>query len=105
MRVRRKQLLTLDHALLVVIEEPVLTRLKAGNDRMPGRRRMLGCMLTGRTVATSDVPTLRTSAEMKPPTFRGCQALHTPIATRLRSGVDSARTLFHFRSSFRALGS
>jgi hypothetical protein len=38
---RRKQLYTLDHRLLLVIEEPILTRLKAGYDRMPRRRRML----------------------------------------------------------------
>ena len=103
MRMRRKQLRTLDHSLFLVIEEPVLPRLKAGYDRMPCCRRMLGCMLTGRTVTASDVPTLRTPTEMKPPTFRGRQAFHTPIATRLRSGVDSAQTFFHFRFSFRVL--
>ena len=70
MGMRRKQLLTLDHPLLLVIEEPILTRLEAGNDRMPCRYRMLGCMLARRTVATTDVPTLRTPAEVKPPTFR-----------------------------------
>jgi hypothetical protein len=37
----RKQLYTLDHRLLLVIEEPILTRLKAGDDPMPSRRRML----------------------------------------------------------------
>jgi len=41
MGMRRKQLHTLDHPLLFVIEEPILTRLEAGNDRMPRRRRML----------------------------------------------------------------
>jgi hypothetical protein len=55
--------------LRLVIVEPVLTGLKAGYDRMPGRRCMLRCMLTGRAVAASDVPALRTPAEMKPPTF------------------------------------
>jgi hypothetical protein len=70
MRVRRKQFHTFDHPLLLVIKEPVLTRLEAGNDRMPCCRRMLGCMLTRRTVTASDVPALRAPAEMKPPTFR-----------------------------------
>src|SRR5208283_2728267 len=72
MRMWRKQLHTLDrnHALLLVIEEPILTRLEAGNNRMPCRRRMLGCMLTRRTVTASDVPALGTPTEMKPPTFR-----------------------------------
>src|ERR1017187_5799982 len=70
MRVRRKQLRTLDHPPLLVIVEPVLTGLKAGYDRMPRRRCVLGCMLTRRTVAATDVPTLRTPAEVKPPAFR-----------------------------------
>src|SRR5208282_6941818 len=103
MRMRRKQLHTLYHRLLLVIEEPILTWLEAGNDRMPCRCGMLGCMLARRTVAATDVPTLRTPAEVKPPAFRCRQAFHTPIATRLRSGVDSAQTLFHFRFSFRVL--
>jgi hypothetical protein len=69
-RMRRKQLHTLDHPLRLVIEEPVLTGLEAGYDRVPCRSRMLGCMLARRTVTASDVPTLRTSTEMEPPTFR-----------------------------------
>ena len=98
MRMRREQLDSLDrdHALLLVIVEPVLTRLEAGNDRMPCRCRMLRCMLTRRTVAASDVPTLRTPAEMKPPTSRRSQAFHAPVATWFRSGVDSAPIFFHF---------
>jgi hypothetical protein len=72
MRMRRKQIHTFDrdHPLLLVIVEPILTRLEAGYDRMPRCRRMLGCMLTRRTVTASDVPTFRTATEMKPPTFR-----------------------------------
>jgi hypothetical protein len=66
----RKQLHTLDHPPLLVIVEPILTRLEAGNDRMPCCRRMLGRMLARGTVAATDVPTLRTPAEMKPPAFR-----------------------------------
>src|ERR1700728_1418323 len=53
-------------------------------------------MLTRRTVTTPDMPTLRTSTEMKPPTFRRRQAFHTPIATWFRSQVNSAQSLFHF---------
>jgi hypothetical protein len=77
------QLRPFDHFLPLVVVEPILTRLKAGNDRMPGLCRMLRCMLARRTVAATDVPALRTSAEMKPPTIRRRQAFHTPIATRL----------------------
>src|ERR1700683_5002495 len=101
MRMRRKQLRALDHPPLLIIVEPILTRLEAGNDRMPCRCRMLGCMLTRRTVTASDVPTLGTPTEMKPPTFRRRQAFHAPVATRLRSGVDSAVIFLHFDFSFR----
>ena len=50
----RKQLHTLDHPPLLVIVEPILTRLEAGNDRIPCCRRMLGRMLARRTVAATD---------------------------------------------------
>jgi hypothetical protein len=101
MRLRRKQLHTFDHPLLPVIVRPVLTRLKARYNRMPGRCRMLGCMLTRGAVTASDVPALRTPAEMKPPAIRRRQALHTPVTARFRSGINSALILLHFHFSFR----
>ena len=67
---RRRQLHALDHPLRFVIEEPILTRLEAGNDRMSCCRRMLGRMLARRTVAATDVPALLTPTEVKPPAFR-----------------------------------
>src|SRR5579863_10389233 len=105
MRMWRKQLHTLDHSLLLVVVEPIFTRLEAGNDRMPCCRRMLGRMLARRTVAATDVPALRTPTEMKPPARRRRQAFGTPIATRLRSGVDSALVFFHLPFPFPALTS
>jgi hypothetical protein len=105
MRMWRKQFHTFDHPLLLVIEEPALTRFKAGYDRMPCCRRMLGCMLTRRTVTASDVPTLRTPAEMKPPTFRRRQAFYTSVATWFRSRIKSAVILLHFECSFRRCAS
>ena len=83
MRMRRKQPRTFDHRPLLVIVKPILTRLEAGNDRMARFRGMPGCMLARRAVTASDVPALRASAEMKPPTFRRRQAFHTSIAARL----------------------
>jgi hypothetical protein len=83
MRMRRKQLHAPDHRPLVVIVEPILTWLEAGNDRMPGRSCVPGCMLARRAIAASDVPTLRTPTEMKPPTFRRRQTFDTSIASRL----------------------
>ena len=101
MRMRRKQLHASDHRPLLVIVEPVLTRLKAGYDRMPRRRRMLRCMLTRRTVTATDVSTFRTSAEMEPPAFRRRQAFHTSLATWSRGEIDSAQIILHFDCSFR----
>ena len=82
----RKQIHTLDHPPLLVVVEPILTRLEAGDDGMPPCR-MLGRMLTRRTVAATDVPTLRTPTEMEPPAFRRRQAFDAPIVTRPRSGL------------------
>jgi hypothetical protein len=96
---RREQPRTLDHLPLFVIVEPILTRLEAGNDRVPRCCGMLGCMLTWRTVAASDVPAFRAPAEMEPPTFRRRQAFHTPISAWFRSGVDSALISLHFALS------
>ena len=99
MRMRREQLHTSDHPLLLVIEEPILSRFEAGNDGMPGRCRMLGRMLAWRAVAASDVPALRASPQMKPPALRRRQTFHAAIATWLRSRVDPALSFFHFRFS------
>src|ERR1700722_2193662 len=55
MRMRGKEFHTFNHPVFPVIEEPVLIRLKAGYDRVPRCRRMLGCMLTRRTVTASNV--------------------------------------------------
>src|SRR5260370_1021519 len=60
-------------------------------------------MWTRRTVTASDVPTLRTSTEMKPPASGRRQAFYTSVATWFRSWVDSARGLFHLRFSLRGL--
>src|SRR5579871_6719093 len=98
MRTWRKQLHTPDHRPLLVIVEPILTRLEAGNDRMPCCRRMLGRMLARRTVTATDVSTLHAATEMKPPAFGRRQAFDTPIAARLRNGIDSA--LLFFDSQF-----
>jgi hypothetical protein len=95
MRMRRKQLRTLDLSPRLVVVEPVLARLKAGDDRMSRLCRMFGCVLARGTVAATDVPTLGTAAEVKPPTIRGRQTFHAPIATWFRSGINSAEIFLH----------
>ena len=95
MRVRRNQFSAFDHCLPLVVEKPILTWLEARYDRMSRCHCVLGCMLTRRTVTTADVPTRRTSAKMKPPTLRRCEAFHTAVAAWFRSGINSAVSLFH----------
>ena len=58
-------------------------------------------MLIRRAVTASDVPTLCTPAEMKPPTSRRREAFYTSVACWFRSGINSARSLFHLRFSLR----
>jgi hypothetical protein len=96
MRVRRRQFHTFGRRLLLVVVEPFFAWLKAGYDRMAGRRSMLRSMLTRRTVTAPDVPTLRTSAEMKPPTFGRRKTFDTPVATWFGGEIDSAMIFFHF---------
>ena len=60
MRMRRQQLRPFDRLPRLVIVEPILTRLEAGDDRMPGRSCVPGRMLAWRAIAATDVPTLRT---------------------------------------------
>ena len=94
---RRRQPLPFDHPLALVIVEPILAWLEAGDDRMPRRRRVFRRVLARRTVTASYVPALRTTTEMKPPAIRRLKAFHTPIATRLRGRVDSAPIVLHVR--------
>lgn len=67
MRMRRQQLRTFNHCLRLVIKEPILAWLEARDDRMPACSRVLRGMLARRAIAASDVPTLGTSTEVKPP--------------------------------------
>jgi hypothetical protein len=83
MRMRGKQLSALDHRGLIIIVEPILTWLEARNNRMAGCSCVPGRMLARRAIAATDVPTLRTPTEMKPPTFGLRQTFDTPIASRL----------------------
>lgn len=79
----RKQLRARDHSLLFIIEKPIFSRLKAGDNRMARFPRMLRGMLTRRAVTTADVSAFSASAKMKPPPVRRCQALYAPVAARL----------------------
>src|SRR5262245_49006854 len=51
----------------LVAEEPVLSRLKAADDRMAGSLRVRGRVLRRRGVATADVAALRAPPQVDPP--------------------------------------
>jgi hypothetical protein len=100
MRMRRKQLHTPDHVARLVIEEPILTRLEAGNDRMPCCRGMLGRMLARGTVAATDVPTAGTPTEMKPPPFGDPRHSTHPSPLGFEAGLIPRRSFFIYDSPF-----
>ena len=90
----RQQALALENAFPHVVVEPVLKRLKAGDDRMPVAFGMLARVLARRTVAASDIPALRTSTKLKPPPLCG-GTLHTTVRYRLYGGVDTLPDRIH----------
>jgi hypothetical protein len=94
-RMRGKQLCALAFRLRLVIVEPILARLKAGYDRMPGRRSMFGCVLARRTVAAPDVPALGAAAEMKPPATWRRKAFHAAVAAGFGCEINSTTIFFH----------
>lgn len=59
------------HLAFLVVVEPALQWLKAGDHGMPGLGGMPRSMLAWRCVAATDVTALRTTAQMEPPSSRG----------------------------------
>jgi hypothetical protein len=49
----------------------MLVRLEARNDGMTARMKVLGCVLTGRIIATADMTALGAAAQMEPPAVCG----------------------------------
>jgi len=102
---RRKQLHTFDHPLRLVIERT--------NPHLGSKLAMIGCPVAcrmlgmhaglGRTVTASDVPTLRTPAEMKPPTFSAMQTFHDPSPLGFEAGLIPPMIFLHFDFSFPTL--
>jgi hypothetical protein len=91
---RLSELLARDHLASPVIVKPGFSRFEAGRDRMSRGMGMLRGVLTGRTIATADVPTFRTAAQMQPPS--ACRkALHAALAAWRRIRIDSMAFSFH----------
>ena len=102
MSVRRGQFYSLNHLRRLIVPEPVLAWLKAGDDGVASLSSMSGAVLAGRTVTTTDVSAFRAAAQMQPPTVR-CKALHTAGSTWLRLRIDSGMGLHNILASARVV--
>jgi len=83
-----------DEVLRAVIVEPLLAWLETRDDRMAGLVIVRGRMLARRCVAAADVPALRTTPEVQPPTACG-QALDATVSTRPDSRINSRGLMCH----------
>src|SRR5271156_2443560 len=84
---RRGQRRTVAELPRVVVPEPVLARLEAAYQRMPGSGRVLARVLRRGGVATADVSAAGAAAQMQPPAVAG-QALRAPCPARGNSRID-----------------
>src|SRR4051812_25119098 len=82
------QLGAVDRLLAGEVPEPVLAGLEATYHGVASSGGMFGGVLTGRRVATANVPTPRAATQVKPPTV-GSQALHAAAAARRHAGIDA----------------
>ena len=75
------------HLVRTVVVEPVLARFETTDDPMSLRMGVSTRVLAGRGIATADVTTFGTTAQMEPPPV-AFQAFDAAVATRGRSRVD-----------------
>jgi len=94
MRFRWRQARAAEQVACAVVVEPPLPGFEAPDDRVSGLGGMLGGVLPGRAVATSDVAALGASTQVKPPTARR-QAFGAAGAARLRCRIDTASLRLH----------
>jgi hypothetical protein len=85
-----------NHFSVPIVEKPGLPRFEAGRNRMSRGMEMLRSMLTGRTIATADVPAFGATPQMKPP-CACCEALDAALAARRHIRIDSMTFSFHGR--------
>ena len=88
MRLRARKLRAGESLSCPIVVKPSFARLEARDDRVPRRRVVFRCMLTGRSIAAADVTALDASAKMKPPPASG-RAFHATRSTRLGCEVDA----------------
>src|SRR5580692_2027345 len=85
-----------DHFAIRIVVKPSFSGFKTCRDRMSRCVEMLRGVLTGRTIATSDVPALGATTQVKPPSAC-CEALDAALAARGHIRIDSVRFGFHGR--------
>jgi hypothetical protein len=81
------------------VPEPVLARFKAGGNGMAGGFGMAAGVTGRRAVAAADVPALRTTPQVKPPSARR-EALGASITSGHRPGIDVGMPIFQGDLSF-----
>lgn len=91
---RLPELLARDHLSSPIVVKPSLSRFKTCGNRMSRSVKMLGGMLTGRTVAAADVPAFSATPQMKPPPAC-CEALNAALAARGHIRIDSKTFSLH----------
>jgi hypothetical protein len=87
---RRGQLSAVDNRVLLIVVEPVFTRFKTGNHRMPTQMKVLGRMLAGRGIATAYMPAFGATPQVQPPATAR-QTLETAVSGWLYSRIDTSR--------------
>src|SRR5580658_8646343 len=85
---RLRELLARGHLLSPVVIKPSFSRFKTCGNRMSRGMEMLRGMLTGRTVATADMPAFGATPQVKPPSAC-CKAIGAALAARGHIRIDS----------------
>src|SRR5439155_26117000 len=83
----RSQVRTVEDLVTRVVVEPILARLVAADDRVPGRDRVVTRVLRGRGVAAPDVPAAGAAPEVEPPAIR-CEAFRAAGTARRYLRID-----------------
>ena len=86
-----------------IVVEPVLARLEADDDRVPGLREVGGSALVGRGVAAPDTAAFGTPIEVPPP-LAGNQACGATVPTGHGCRMDTIHRSLHLPTlSFRGI--
>ena len=90
MRARRGQLNAVDNRVLRIVVEPVFTRFKTGNHRMPTQMKVPGRVLARRGIATAYVSAFGATPQVQPPATAR-QTLEAAVSGWLYRRIDTSR--------------